>query len=65
MWGYVQIHDGNYRESDTMGTFCGNVIPKPLKSIGRYMYISFHLRFVRYTTPGIQGHIQSCDQAIL
>ncbi|XP_020610783.1 bone morphogenetic protein 1 homolog [Orbicella faveolata] len=47
---YVHIHDGNYWESDTMGTFCGNVIPKPLKSIGRYMYISFHAD-VLYDTP--------------
>ena len=39
---YVQSNDGDSRGSDGLGTFCGNVIPKPLKSSGRYMYLSFH-----------------------
>ena len=38
---YVQIKDGDSKTSDTIDTFCGNVIPKPLKSSGRHMYIRF------------------------
>lgn len=38
---YVQIHDGDSSESNTIESFCGNVIPKPIKSSGRHMYIRF------------------------
>jgi len=38
---YVQIHDGDSGESNAIDSFCGNVIPKPLRSSGRHMYIRF------------------------
>ena len=38
---YLQIHDGDSMESDTIESLCGNAIPKPVKSSGRYMYIRF------------------------
>ena len=47
---YVEIRDGDSDQSDTIGNFCGNVIPKPVKSSGRYMYIRFRANSV-YDTP--------------
>jgi len=38
---YVQIHDGDSGESNTIHSFCGSVIPKPLRSSGQHMYIRF------------------------
>ena len=38
---YVQVHDGDSVDCDTIDSFCGSVIPKPLKSSGRHMYIRF------------------------
>ena len=38
---YVQIHDGDSIQSNAIENFCGNVIPKPIKSSGRHMYIRF------------------------
>ena len=38
---YVQIHDGDSGDSITIDNFCGNVIPKPVRSSGRHMYIRF------------------------
>lgn len=47
---YVQINDGDSRKSETMDNFCGNAVPKPLKSSSRHMYILFHAD-VLYDTP--------------
>ena len=47
---YVEIRDGDSKQSDTMEYYCGNVIPKPLKSSGRYLYIRFYADS-EYDTP--------------
>ena len=38
---YLQINDGAYGESNAIHSFCGSVIPKPVRSSGRQMYIRF------------------------
>ena len=38
---YLQIHDGDSVDSETLESFCGHAIPRPVKSSGRYMYIRF------------------------
>ena len=47
---YVEIRDGDSKQSDTMEYYCDNVIPKPLKSSGRYLYIRFYADS-EYNTP--------------
>ena len=47
---YVQIDDGDSRKSDIIATFCGNVIPKPVRSSGRHVYIRLY-GDVLYDTP--------------
>ena len=60
---FLQIRGGDSKQSDTIEYFCGNVIPKPLKSSGRYLYIRFYAdsEYDTRTTPRIQGHIPSCE----
>lgn len=47
---YVEIYDGDSKERGAMDSFCGNVIPKPMKSSGRHMYIRFQADS-EYGTP--------------
>ena len=47
---YVQIHDGDSMQSDAIENFCGDVIPKPVRSSGRHMYIRFQSDSV-YVVP--------------
>ena len=35
----LQVYDGKYGES--LGTYCDDIVPEPLKSSGRYMRVRF------------------------
>ena len=47
---HVHIRDGDSKQGGSINYFCGKVIPKPIKSSGRHMYIRFHADS-EYGTP--------------
>ncbi|XP_072016898.1 uncharacterized protein [Amphiura filiformis] len=40
---FLQIYDASYAKSDQLiGTFCGDVVPQPIRSSGRSCFFCFH-----------------------
>ncbi|XP_076437271.1 cubilin-like isoform X2 [Babylonia areolata] len=41
-WDYVEVVNGQYGDSPSMGRFCGDTLPDPVQSSGNTMTVRFH-----------------------
>jgi len=41
LYNSVQVYDGDYKSGDSLGIYCDDAVPEPLKSSGRYMWVRF------------------------
>ena len=41
LYNSVQVYDGDYKSGDSLGIYCDDAVPEPLKSSGRYIWVRF------------------------
>ena len=61
----LQVYDGElrYTKGDSLGTYCDHVVPEPLKSSGRYMWVRF-ISEIGYDekNPGFKATFKAVDE---